>query len=232
MVTPCDLLRPVRMAKLVHMCLKRISETVSEADVGLYVQIPTWSWRTAGPTSSLKLTLPDQSSTISVPFQSVTTQRQISRWSFCKNNTFFTWIAFTFPKLWFICVCVFTSLCVLAGSTGIVSSTVASRVLRARPTSCHTHIFNISVPLTFYSTDGVSGKVKMTLGFILSLPPTLTMGTYSSGAAGWILLDISITALTNPVTFSYTLSFERSRLAVGGGLISWGCSWVGREWKY
>jgi len=54
--------------------------------------------------------------------------------------------------------------------------------------------------------------------------PTLTMGTYSSGAAGWIRLDISITALTNPVTFSYTLSLERSRLAVGGGLISWGCS--------
>lgn len=49
---------------------------------------------------------------------------------------------------------------------------------------------------------------------------TLTMGTYSSGGAGWILLDISITALTNPVTFSYTLSFDRSRLAVGGGLIS------------
>lgn len=112
MVTPCDLLWPVRMAKLVHMCLKRISETVSEADVGLYVQIPTWSWRTAGPTSSLKLTLPDQSSTISVPFQSVMTQRQISRWSFCKNNTFFTWISFTFPKLWFICVCVCLPLCV------------------------------------------------------------------------------------------------------------------------
>lgn len=49
---------------------------------------------------------------------------------------------------------------------------------------------------------------------------TLTMGTYSSGGAGWILLDISITALTSPVTFSYTLSLERSRLAVGGGLIS------------
>lgn len=55
---------------------------------------------------------------------------------------------------------------------------------------------------------------------------TLTMGTYSSGGAGWILLDISITAFTNPVTFSYTLSLERSRLAVGGGLISWGCSWA------
>lgn len=53
---------------------------------------------------------------------------------------------------------------------------------------------------------------------------TFTMGTYSSGGAGWILLDISITALTKPVTFSYTLSLERSRLAVGGGLISWGCS--------
>lgn len=58
---------------------------------------------------------------------------------------------------------------------------------------------------------------------------TLTMGTYSSGGAGWILLDISITALTSPVTFSYTLSLERSRLAVGGGLISWGCSWTVRE---
>lgn len=45
------------------------------------------------------------------------------------------------------------------------------------------------------------------------------MGTYSSGGAGWILLDISITALTSPVTFSYTLSLERSKLAVGGGLI-------------
>lgn len=53
------------------------------------------------------------------------------------------------------------------------------------------------------------------------------MGTYSSGGAGWILLDISMTALTSPVTFSYTLSLERSRLAVGGGLISWGCSWIG-----
>lgn len=57
------------------------------------------------------------------------------------------------------------------------------------------------------------------------------MGTYSSGGAGWILLDISITALTNPVTFSYTLSLERSRLAVGGGLISWGCSWTTRTKK-
>lgn len=53
---------------------------------------------------------------------------------------------------------------------------------------------------------------------------TFTMGTYSSGGAGWILLDISMTAFTRPVTFSYTLSLERSRLAVGGGLISWGCS--------
>lgn len=60
---------------------------------------------------------------------------------------------------------------------------------------------------------------------------TLTIGTYSSGGAGWILLDISITALTNPVTFSYTLSFERSRLAVGGGLISWGCSYMGTGQK-
>lgn len=51
---------------------------------------------------------------------------------------------------------------------------------------------------------------------------TFTMGTYSSGGAGWILLDISMTAFTRPVTFSYTLSLERSRLAVGGGLISWG----------
>lgn len=51
---------------------------------------------------------------------------------------------------------------------------------------------------------------------------TFTMGTYSSGGAGWILLDISMTALTRPVTFSYTLSLDRSRLAVGGGLISWG----------
>lgn len=48
------------------------------------------------------------------------------------------------------------------------------------------------------------------------------MGTYSSGGAGWILLDISMTAFTRPVTCSYTLSLERSRLAVGGGLISWG----------
>lgn len=53
---------------------------------------------------------------------------------------------------------------------------------------------------------------------------TFTMGTYSSGGAGWILLDISMTAFTSPVTFSYTLSLERSRLAVGGGLISWGWS--------
>lgn len=51
---------------------------------------------------------------------------------------------------------------------------------------------------------------------------TFTMGTYSSGGAGWILLDISMTAFTRPVTCSYTLSLERSRLAVGGGLISWG----------
>lgn len=51
---------------------------------------------------------------------------------------------------------------------------------------------------------------------------TFTMGTYSSGGAGWILLDISMTAFTRPVTFSYTLSLDRSRLAVGGGLISCG----------
>lgn len=54
------------------------------------------------------------------------------------------------------------------------------------------------------------------------VPFTFTMGTYSSGGAGWILLDISMTAFTRPVTFSYTLSLERSRLAVGGGLMSWG----------
>jgi len=30
---------------------------------------------------------------------------------------------------------------------------------------------------------------------------TFTMGTYSSGGAGWILLDISMTAFTRPVTF-------------------------------
>lgn len=78
-----------------------------------------------------------------------------------------------------------TSRCVLAGRLGMVSSTVANNVRRARPTS-------------------------------------FTMGTYSSGGAGWILLDISMTAFTRPVTFSYTLSWERSRLAVGGGLISWG----------
>lgn len=53
---------------------------------------------------------------------------------------------------------------------------------------------------------------------------TFTMGTYSSGGAGWMRLDISITAFTSPVTFSYTLSLERSRFAVGGGLISWG--WI------
>lgn len=58
---------------------------------------------------------------------------------------------------------------------------------------------------------------------------TFTMGTYSSGGAGWILLDISMTALTRPVTFSYTLSLDRSRLAVGGGLISWGCSYQHRS---
>lgn len=74
------------------------------------------------------------------------------------------------------------------------------------------------------------------IGVFLSSPRhnadlTLTIGTYSSGAAGWILLDISITALTNPVTFSYTLSLERSKLAVGGGLISWGCSCTSEnEW--
>lgn len=59
-------------------------------------------------------------------------------------------------------------------------------------------------------------------------PVTFTIGTYSSGGAGWMRLDISITAFTSPVTFSYTLSLERSRFAVGGGLISWGWIW---EWR-
>lgn len=41
----------------------------------------------------------------------------------------------------------FTSLCVLAGSTGIVSSTVASNVLSARPTSCQTRTHTCEVHL-------------------------------------------------------------------------------------
>ena len=35
-----------------------------------------------------------------------------------------------------------------------------------------------------------------------------------------------MTAFTSPVTFSYTRSLDRSRSAVGGGLISWGCNWT------
>lgn len=132
---------------------------------------------------------------------------------------------------------VFTSRCVLAGSTGSVSSTVASRVLNARPTSfqtdrCYCGIlsekknrFHHTTKKKLNNTEG-----RCTLFFFFKkhdIGATFTMGTYSSGAAGWILLDISITALTRPVTFSYTLSLERSRLAVGVGLISWGCSWTG-----
>lgn len=85
--------------------------------------------------------------------------------------------------------------------SGAARPTHNAPTLRPRATRpANTKSFSTSQRCSYATRRPRSGRT-WTAG-LRSCCRTFTMGTYSSGGAGWILLDISITALTSPVTFS------------------------------